>query len=135
MARTSTDGLQSYALSVMRAVAGFTFSLHGVQKILGLLGGVGGKGTTASFGSLSWTAGILELCGGILLMLGLFTRPTAFILSGMMAFAYFMSHAPRGFFPLLNGGELAALYSFVFLYLCTAGAGSWSLDRIVRKKS
>jgi putative oxidoreductase len=80
--------------------------------------------------SLIGLAGVLELFGGALLLVGLFTRPVAFILSGEMAFAYFMAHAPRGFWPILNGGELAALYSFVFLYLAAAGGGPWSLDRL-----
>jgi len=74
--------------------------------------------------------GLLELVGGLLLALGLFTRPVAFILAGNMAVAYFMAHAPRGFFPLLNGGELAIVYCFVFLYLWIAGGGEWSLDRL-----
>ena len=78
--------------------------------------------------------GFLELVGGVLLILGLFTVPTAFLLSGQMAVAYFMAHVPRGFWPILNGGELGALYSFVFLYLFAAGPGPWSLDRLLRKK-
>lgn len=78
--------------------------------------------------SMGGAAGILELVGGVLLVIGLFTRPVAFILSGMCAVAYFYAHAGRSFYPLLNGGELAALYSFVFLYLAAAGAGPWSID-------
>ena len=78
--------------------------------------------------SLSWVAGVLELFGGALLALGLFTRPVAFILSGEMAFAYWMAHAPQSFFPVLNGGDAAILYCFVFLYLAAAGGGAWSLD-------
>jgi putative oxidoreductase len=74
--------------------------------------------------------GLLELVGGLFLALGLFTRPVAFILAGDMAVAYFMAHSPRGFFPLLNGGELAIVYCFVFLYLWLAGGGEWSLDRL-----
>ena len=77
---------------------------------------------------------ILELVGGVLLVIGLFTRTTAFILSGMTAVAYFIAHAPRGFYPILNGGELAALYCFAFLYLAAAGPGPWSLDAALRKK-
>ena len=76
---------------------------------------------------------MLELFGGLFLLLGIFTRPVAFLLSGEMAVAYFMSHAPRGFWPILNRGELAALYSFVFLYLAAAGGGPWSLDRFWRR--
>jgi putative oxidoreductase len=85
--------------------------------------------------SLYGAAGTIELIGGILLVLGLFTRPVAFIASGEMAFAYFMSHAPHGFFPILNHGDLAILFCFVFLYLACAGGGPYSLDAIVREKS
>jgi putative oxidoreductase len=123
------------ALSVLRIMAGFTFSLHGFQKMLGLFGGMGGKGATAVFGSLIWTAGLFELVGGLLLVLGLFTRPVACLLCGEMAVAYFRQHAPRGFWPLLNGGELAVLYCFVFLYLAAAGPGTVSLDQVLRKRS
>jgi putative oxidoreductase len=79
--------------------------------------------------TMSGVAGILELIGGVLIIIGLFTRPVAFILSGMCAVAYFYAHAPQGFFPILNRGELAALYSFVFLYLAAAGGGAWSVDK------
>ena len=79
-------------------------------------------------------AGLFELIGGVLIIIGLFTRPVAFILSGMTAVAYFYGHASAGFFPILNRGELAALYCFVFLYLAAAGGGAWSIDRILRKK-
>ena len=126
---------QPWIRSLLRIVSGFTFSLHGFQKFFGLLGGLGGKGGVASFPSLVWWAGTLELGGGLLLMFGLFTRPVAFLLSGEMAVAYFMFHAPRGFFPLRNGGELAALYSFLFLYLCFAGPGPVSMDKLIRKKT
>jgi putative oxidoreductase len=85
--------------------------------------------------SLYGAAGTIELIGGVLLVLGLFTRPVAFIASGEMAIAYFYSHAPRGFFPILNVGDLAILFCFVFLYLACAGGGPYSLDAIVRKKS
>lgn len=122
--------LQPHLLSLLRIVAAFTFSLHGVQKLFGWLGGRG----TAAF-TLPWTDGVLETFGGLLLLLGLGTRPVAFLLSGEMAVAYFMNHAPRGFWPIRNGGELAALYCFLFLYLWAAGPGPWSLDRLVRKGS
>ena len=85
--------------------------------------------------SLSGIAGMIELVGGILLLLGLFTRPVAFILSGELAFAYFIGHAPRGFFPLTNGGEPAVLFCFIFLYLAAAGGGAWSIDALRRSKS
>jgi putative oxidoreductase len=126
--------LQSYARSLLRIVAAFTFSLHGFQKLFGFFGGLGGKGVTASFPSLSWFAGGLEVFGGLLLLLGLFTRPVAFLLSGEMAVGYFLYHYPKGFFPITNGGELSAVYSFLFLYLSLAGPGPISLDALVRKK-
>jgi len=125
--------LQPYVLSLLRIVAGFTFSLHGFQKLFGLFGGMGGRGAAAPFFSLLWLAGALETFGGLLILLGLGTRPVAFLLSGQMAVAYFRAHQPRGFWPLLNGGELAALYCFLFLYLAAAGGGPWSLDRLFRK--
>lgn len=125
---------EPYARSSLRIVAGFTFSLHGFQKLLGLFGGMGGKGMTASFPTLPWFAGFLELAGGLLLLLGLGARPVAFLLSGEMAVAYFMRHSTKGFFPISNGGELSALYSFLFLYLSLAGPGPVSLDALVRKK-
>lgn len=117
--------------SLLRAVVGFTFSLHGFQKLFGMFGGHG----HVHLFSLIGLAGVLECFGGILLALGLFTVPVAFILSGEMAVAYFMAHFPRGFFPIQNHGELAMVYCFVFLYLFTAGAGPASLDRLIRKKS
>jgi len=119
--------------SLLRIIAGFMFSLHGFQKLFGVFGGMGGKGAKVEFFSLMWTAGVLETFGGLLILLGLFTRPVAFLLCGQMAVAYFQVHAPRGFWPILNGGELAVLYCFVFLYLCVAGAGPVSLDRLFRK--
>ena len=125
---------EPFVRSLLRIVAGFTFSLHGMQKILGLFGGMGGKGGTVPFGSLVWFAGCLELIGGLLLIMGLFTTPVAFILSGEMAVAYFTAHFPHGFFPIVNHGELAALYCFIFLYLSVAGPGPLSLDAIARKK-
>ena len=127
--------LEPVARSLLRIVAGFTFSLHGMQKILGAFGGMDGKGGTVPYGSLIGLAGGLEMIGGLLLILGLFTSPVAFILCGEMAVAYFKAHFPHGFLPLLNHGELAVLYCFVFLYLFTAGAGPISLDSAVRKKS
>lgn len=127
--------LEPRALSLLRIIAGFTFSLHGFQKLFGFFGGMSGHGATAAFGSLLWTAGVLEALGGVLLVLGLFTRPVALVLCGEMAVAYFRSHRPSGLWPILNGGELAILYCFIFLYLVMAGAGPVSLDRLIRRKS
>ena len=102
---------------------------HGMQKLLSFP--MAFPKPVAPF-SLMGLAGTLELVGGALLLIGLFTRPVAFILSGEMAFAYFMAHAPQGFWPIVNRGELAALYCFVFLYLAAAGGGVWSVDRLWR---
>ena len=116
-------------LSILRIVTGFLFIEHGTQKWLLFPAGT----ARASLESMSGIAGLLELVGGALIIVGLFTRPVALVLSGLMAFAYFIAHAPQGFWPLLNKGELAVLYCFVFLYLAAAGGGPWSLDRALRR--
>jgi putative oxidoreductase len=121
-----------YARSVLRIVAGFTFAMHGVQKLFGMFGGMGGS--TPHMGSLLWVAGVLETFGGGLLLLGLLTRPVAFLLCGEMAVAYFRQHFPHGFWPIQNGGEPAVLYCFIFGYLAIAGGGPLSLDRAIRRK-
>jgi putative oxidoreductase len=113
-------------LSVLRIVTAFLFVAHGTQKWLDF---PAPRATPVEFWSLTGMAGLLELVGGLLLLLGLFTRPVAFVLSGLMAFAYFIAHSPQGFWPLLNRGELTVLYCFVFLYLSAAGGGPWSVDR------
>jgi putative oxidoreductase len=114
-------------LSVLRIMTGLLFLAHGTAKLFQWPLVEYFKDGVELF-SLMGLAGILEVAGGLLIVAGLFTRITGFVLSGMMAVAYFMAHAPQGFYPILNGGELAALYSFVFLYLAAAGAGPWSLD-------
>ena len=116
-------------LSILRIVAAFLFMQHGMQKLLGFPGAGDRK---VELMSLMGFAGCLELIGGGLLLLGLFTRPVAFVLAGEMAFAYFIAHAPQSFWPILNHGEDAVLYCFVFLYLSAAGGGPWSLDRALR---
>lgn len=121
-------------LSILRIIAGFLILQHGLQKIFGFPAGPQPQPTPPLLSMMGFV-GILELVGGILLIIGLFTRPAAFILSGLLAVAYFMAHAPQGFWPVLNKGELAALYSFVFLYLALAGGGEWSLDRMLRRTS
>jgi putative oxidoreductase len=113
-------------LSVFRIVTGLLFLAHGLVKLFGFPAGA--QPGQVPLMSLFGLAAILELVGGAAVVLGLFTRPVAFVLSGQMAVAYFMAHAPQGFYPVLNGGELAILYSFSFLYLAAAGAGPWSLD-------
>jgi putative oxidoreductase len=116
--------------SVLRIVAGFLFACHGAQKIFGALGG-----KAVPLASQFGAAGIIELVGGTLIAIGLFTSPVAFIASGEMAFAYFTVHAPKSFWPILNGGELAALYCFLFLYMAARGSGPLSVDRLVRGKN
>jgi len=128
---TFVDVWSGRAKSVLRIVAGFLFMSHGMQKLLGFP-----APATHPFQllTLSGFAGVLELFGGILLLIGLFTRPVAFILSGEMAFAYFIAHAPHNFWPLINRGELAVLYCFVFSYFAVAGGGAWSLDNGLRNR-
>ena len=119
--------------SLFRIMAAFTFSLHGFQKFFGWFGGIGGHSVPVN--TMLGMAGLIESIGGPLIMLGLFTRPVAFVLSGEMAIGYFRTHAPRGLWPLLNGGELAVFYCFMFLWLSAAGAGPWSLDHLLGRKS
>jgi putative oxidoreductase len=119
------------ALSVLRIITGLMIIEHGMAKLLGWP-------VVAAFAqlklfSLLGLAGTIELVGGALLIIGLFTQPVAFILSGEMAVAYFMVHAPRSFFPLINGGSLAIIYCFACLYLSTAGGGPWSVDATMKK--
>lgn len=118
----------SYILSILRIVASSLFILHGTGKLFHfpLLPGL----ENVALFSLVGAAAIMEMVGGTLLLLGLFTRPVAFVLSGEMAFAYFIGHAPAGIFPHLNGGEPAILYCFLYLYMAAAGGGRWSLDVI-----
>lgn len=129
----SSAGANTFAavtLSLLRVMAGFLFIPHGAQKIFGWFGR---NGQTVPFLDLAWFAGVLEMGGGLLILLGLFTRPVAFVLSGLMAVAYFKAHAPQGFWPILNRGELAALYSFLFLYLSAVGGGPFALERLWRR--
>ena len=122
-------------LSVLRIITGFLFLWHGSQKLLGFPPSPPQPGGGGGMPPIVLVAGILELFGGLLILLGLFTRWTAFVLSGLMAVAYWMAHglSGKGFLPLLNGGELAVLYCFVFLYLFFAGGGTWSLDNLLFK--
>lgn len=120
-------------LSIFRIVAAFMFMQHGGQKLFGFP--IEPRGEPPMLFSLLGLAGVLEVFGGFLLLIGLFTRPVAFVLSGLMAFAYFMAHAPRGFWTIGNGGDTAVLYCFAFLYLAAVGGGSWSLDHLRRGKA
>jgi putative oxidoreductase len=131
--RAFLDGLQPRALAVLRIVTAYIFMLHGTAKLFGMP-------HQAMFDnlqvmSLIGVAGILEFAGGLLILIGLFTRPVAFVLSGFMAVAYFMAHASQGhpLLPILNQGDLAALFCFVFLYFVFSGAGAWSVDSALRR--
>ena len=116
-------------LSIVRIMAALLFMEHGMQKLFGIPAGP----IHPDPFSLLWYAAVLELAGGALLLVGLFTRPVAFLLSGEMAVAYWMAHAPHSLFPAINGGDAAILFCFVFLYLAAAGAGPWSIDRALRR--
>lgn len=121
---TTTARWAPQMLSVLRIVSALIFMAHGTQKILGFPAST----MNPAMFSLPWIAGVLELVGGALLLIGLFSRPVAFVLSGEMAFAYFLAHAPKSLYPALNGGDAAILYCFVFLYIFFAGPGPWSVD-------
>lgn len=116
---------QPKLLSILRMVTGLLFMQHGAQKMFGF---PAPQRDEFDLFSMMDVARTLDFFGGLLVVIGLFTRPTAFILSGFMAFAYFIAHAPQAFWPILNGGELAALFSFVFLYIAAAGGRVWSID-------
>ncbi|HET8623796.1 MAG TPA: DoxX family protein [Gemmatimonadales bacterium] len=119
-------------LSVLRIVAAFMFMTHGTQKLFGVPA-LEPKPPAELF-SLFGVAGVLETFGGLLLLLGLFTRPVAFLLSGEMAVAYFMFHWPKSFWPILNRGEHVVLFCFLYLYLAAAGGGEWALDRVLARR-
>jgi putative oxidoreductase len=124
---------EPYLLSILRIVAAFLFIQFGTAKWFAFPAAIMPDGGTAALGSLAWFAAVLETVGGALLLLGLFTRPVAFLLSGEMAFAYFIGHAPQGFWPVLNQGHPAVLFCFLFLYFSAAGAGPWSLDALRKR--
>lgn len=118
-----------HAYAVLRIVTGLLFACHGAQKLFGVLGGAGGTGGRVPLLSLMGLAGFIEFLGGVLIMGGLFASYAAFFASGQMAVGYFMAHASKAFWPIQNGGELAVLYCFIFLYIATRGKGKWSLGR------
>ncbi|RFB79670.1 DoxX family protein [Methylovirgula sp. 4M-Z18] len=129
------SNLRTHALSLLRIFTGLLFLEHGTGKFFGFPAVEMFKGfdVTPSLSPL-WFSGVLEIVGGLFLILGLFTRPVAFIMSGFMAAAYFMVHEPKDFFPVRNGGELAILFCFVCLYLVASGAGAWSIDHALGKE-
>nr|WP_208430565.1 DoxX family protein [Methyloligella halotolerans] len=124
---SSLDRYAPYALAALRIVTALLFMEHGTMKLFGFPE-VEGHGGGGSLSPLILTAGILEVFGGLAILIGLFTRPIAFLLSGQMAVAYWMAHFPRGFYPVENGGDGAILFCFVFLYLFFAGPGAWAID-------
>ena len=119
-------GWAPHLLSLLRITAAFSFMTHGTQKLFAWP--VLEPRDTVDLMSRAGLAGVLEVFGGLLMLVGLFSRPVAFVLSGEMAFAYFLAHAPRAFFPVLNGGEPALLFCFIWLYIAAAGPGPWSID-------
>ena len=124
-----------YLLSVLRIIAAFVFIQFGSAKLLAIPAAIMPGGGTAPLASLPGIAGSLELVGGAFLLLGLFTRPVAFLLAGEMAVAYFYGHFPQGFWPVLNQGTPAILFCFIWLYISSAGPGPWSLDALRRDKT
>ena len=134
MADMNLTRVMSATHVLLRVVAGLLFLHHGAQKLLGWFGGSGGDpaGTVALMSQMG-LAGVLELYGGIAIVLGLFTRPVALLLAGEMAVAYLIVHQPRGAWPIQNHGESAALFSFIFLFLAANGAGGLSLDALIRR--
>lgn len=121
------DRYAPIGLALLRIMSGLLFLAHGTQKLLSFPGGER-AGSGLAFDNPGAFAGVIELVCGLLITLGLFTRPAAFLASGTMAAAYFIAHAPQNFFPVNNGGDAAILYCFVFLYLAIAGPGAWSID-------
>jgi putative oxidoreductase len=125
----------SISYFLLRVVAGLLFFQAGSLKLLGWFGGMPGQpGSAAPLLSQAGIGGLLEFFGGILILLGLATRPVAFVLSGEMAVAYWQFHAPKGLWPILNHGEEAVLFCFIFLYMAAQGGGDWSLDALIRRK-
>ncbi|HYM62559.1 MAG TPA: DoxX family protein [Thermoanaerobaculia bacterium] len=131
---SAIDRFTSWApkiLGATRILAGIMFACHGAQKVLGAFGGM----PPGAPRWIIWTAGPIELVCGSLLVIGLFSRSAAFLASGLMAFGYFIGHAPRGFWPTMNQGELAILYCWLFLYIAAQGPGAWALDNLRRRTS
>lgn len=130
MSESTRSGIPHFFLNVARIVFGLMFMQHGAQKLFALLG----REEAAAFMTQIWFAGVLEFWGGMLIVVGLLTRPVAFVLAGQMAWAYFQVHAPRALFPIQNGGEPAVLFCFFFLFLAAAGGGRFSLDGLIANR-
>ena len=124
MNSSALDAWAPQARATLRIVTALLFIEHGTQKLFGFPA----SEFSPAFLSLPWIAGVLEVVGGLMVLVGFFTRPAAFVLSGLMAVAYWMAHAPQSIFPVVNGGDGAILFCFVFLYLVFAGPGAWSVD-------
>jgi putative oxidoreductase len=124
MNSSALDAWAPQARAILRIVTALLFIEHGTQKLFGFPA----SEFSPAFLSLPWIAGVLEVVGGLMVLVGFFTRPAAFVLSGLMAVAYWMAHAPQSIFPVVNGGDGAILFCFVFLYLVFAGPGAWSVD-------
>ncbi|WP_086819800.1 DoxX family protein [Allokutzneria sp. NRRL B-24872] len=124
-----SKSINTVVLSLSRAVVGLLFACHGAASLFGVLGGAGGKGGTVAFGVWpGWFAAAIQFVGGLLVLIGLFTRPAAILCSGSMAYAYFVSHQPKGLFPIENGGVPSALYCWFFLLIAVLGPGKYALD-------
>lgn len=127
--------LPHVAIGVTRVVVAFLFSCHGAVGLFGVFGGIDGHGTAVDLLSWpGWWASVIELVAGLLVLAGLFTRPAALLCSGVMAYAYFTVHQPTAVFPILNGGELAALYSWIFLLIGVLGSGAFAVDSLRRRR-
>ncbi len=124
----------SYLYAIMRIVVGLLFACNGARKLFGVFGGMGSAGEAAPLFSQIWFAGFIEFVSGLLVAVGLLTGYAAFVASGEMAVAYFQSHFPRGFWPILNRGEGAVFYCFLFLYISSRGALAWGIDSLLRKR-
>ncbi|MFB9903363.1 DoxX family protein [Allokutzneria oryzae] len=124
-----SKSINTVVLSLSRAVLGLLFACHGAASLFGVLGGAGGRGGAVAFGVWpGWFAAVIQLVGGALVLIGLATRPAAIICSGSMAYAYFVSHQPKGLFPIENGGVPSALYCWFFLLIAVIGPGKYALD-------
>ncbi|SDM18392.1 DoxX family protein [Allokutzneria albata] len=130
-----SKSINTVVLSLSRAVVGLLFACHGAASLFGVLGGAGGKGGAVAFGAWpGWFAAVIQFAGGLLVLIGLFTRPAAIICSGSMAYAYFVVHQPQELFPIQNGGVSSALYCWFFLLIAVLGPGRYAVDSLLTKR-